>query len=323
MTRRQAVQRQPQRHDRVAQRVELVVVVDGDLHERGALGELGVHADPGQAGHQLVVAVTDVDRHHAGALEQGIGLTRHHEVAGVDHHDAVAHLLHVVEEVGGEQHRDAERAEAGHQLEHLLASERIEAGGRLVEQHQLGIAHERLGQLGALAHPGGEAADRPEARLVETDQVEDVRSPLAGGTRRQPAELAEGGHEVRRRLIGRQAVVLGHVAEPRPHGDGIGGDIDAAHLDPPLRRVGEPEQQPEHRGLAGAVGADQADAPARERHRQPVEGDDRWIALGQALDAKEGTGFHDPPSLPGLTPDAASTCHRRSGHSPSRYREGE
>ena len=229
-----------------------------------ALVELGVHTDPGQPGHQLVVAVTDVDRHHAGALEQGVGLARHHEVAGVDHHHVVAHLLHVVEEVGGEQHRDAERAEAGDQLEHLLAPERIEAGGRLVEQHQLGIAHERLGQLGALAHPGGEAADRPEARLVETDQVEDVRGPLAGGTRRQPTQLAERGHEVRRRLVGRQAVVLGHVAEPRPHGDGIGGDVDAAHLDAPLGRMGETEQQPKHRGLAGTVGADQPDAAPRD-----------------------------------------------------------
>ena len=108
-------------------------------------------------------------------------------------------------------------------------------------------------------------------------------------------------------LIERQAVVLGHVAEPRPHGDGIGGDVDAAHLDAALRRVGEPEQQPEHRGLAGAVGADQADEATRERHRQPVEGDDSWVALGQALDAQEGTGFHDPWSLPGLAPHAASS----------------
>ena len=68
-------------------------------------------------------------------------------------------------------------------VEHLLAAERVEAGGRLVEQHQLGIADERLGQLGALAHAGGEAADRAEAGLVEADQVEDVGGPLAGGPR--------------------------------------------------------------------------------------------------------------------------------------------
>ena len=120
-----------------------------------------------------------------------VGRAGHDELAGVDHHDVVAHLLHVVEQVGGHQHRDAERAEAGDEREHLLAPERVEAGGRLVEQHQLGIADERLGQLRALAHAGREAADRAEARLVETDEVEDVGCPLAGGARRQPAELAE------------------------------------------------------------------------------------------------------------------------------------
>ena len=90
----------------------------------------------------------------------------------------------------------------------------------------------------------------------------------------------------------------------------------------PLRRVGEPEQQPEHRGLAGAVGADQADAAARERHRQPVEGDDARIALGQALDAQEGTGFHDAVESARPRPRCCVKLLRRSGHPRSRNREG-
>ena len=144
------------------------------------------------------------------------------EPAGVDHHDVVAHLLHVVEQVRGHQHRDAERAEAGDQGEHLLPAERIEPGRRLVEQDQLGVADERLGELGALAHAGREAADRAEAGLVEADEVEDVRRPLAGRTGRQPAQLAERGDDVGRRLVERQAVVLGHVAEPGAHADRVG-----------------------------------------------------------------------------------------------------
>ena len=105
-----------------------------------------------QPGDELVAARPDVDGDDAGAFEQRVGRARDDEPAGVDHHDVVAHLLHVVEQVGGHQHRDAERAEAGDERQHLLAAERIEAGGRLVEQHQLGIADERLGELGALAH---------------------------------------------------------------------------------------------------------------------------------------------------------------------------
>ena len=47
----------------------------------------------------------------------------------------------------------------------------------------------------------------------------------------EAAELAEGGHHVRRRLVERQAVVLGHVAEPAAHADRVAGDVDAAHLE--------------------------------------------------------------------------------------------
>ena len=120
-----------------------------------------------------------------GAFEQRVGGTRHHEPAAVDHHDVVAHLLHVVEEVSGHQHRDAERAETGNEHQHLLAAQWVEARGRLVEQHQLGIADQRLGQLGALTHAGREPADRPEPGLVEPDEVEDVGCPLASGAGRQ------------------------------------------------------------------------------------------------------------------------------------------
>ena len=169
-----------------------------------------------QPGDELAATRADIDGDDAGALEQRVGGAGDDELAGVDHHDVVAHLLHVVEQVGGHQHRDAERAEAGHEREHLLAAERVETGGRFVEQHQLGIADERLRELGALAHAGRESADRPEPGLVEPDEVEDVGRALARGARREPAQLAERRHDVGRGLIERQAVVLGHVARAAP-----------------------------------------------------------------------------------------------------------
>ena len=57
------------------------------------------------------------------------------------------------------------------------------------------------------------------------DQVEHVGRPLAGGPGGQPGQLAEGGHDVGRGLVERQAVVLGHVAEPAADADGIGGHV--------------------------------------------------------------------------------------------------
>ena len=148
----------------------------------------------------------------------------------------------------------------------------VEPGGGLVEQHQLGVGHEGLGELGALAHPGREAAHGAEAGLVEADQVEHVGGPLAGGPGRQAGQLAEGGDDVGRRLVEGQAVVLGHVAQPAAHAHGIGGHAAPRHLEPAGRRLHEPEHQPEEGGLAGAVGADQPDGARGDVDGQPGEG---------------------------------------------------
>ena len=105
--------------------------------------------------------------------------------------------------------------------------------------------------------------------------------------------------------------MLGHVAEPGAHADRIAGDVDAAHLDATLGRVGEPEQQAERRRLARAVRADEPDAPARHLDAQVVERGRARITLGQSVDAEKGSGVHDgresvtrPP--PGRTEPASS-----------------
>ena len=86
--------------------------------------------------------------------------------------------------------------------------------------------------------------------------------------------------------------MLGHVPEPGAHADRVGPDVDAAYLDATLRRVGETEQEAEHRRLARAVGADEADPPARHLDAQVVEGGHTRIALGQAVQAKECSCVH-------------------------------
>ena len=232
----------------------------------------------------------------------------------------VAHLLHVVEQVRGHQHGDAERPEAGDEGEHLLPAERVEPGRRLVEEDQLGIADERLGELRALAHASREPADRTEPCLVEADEVEDVRRPLARRPRRDAAQLAERGDRVGRRLVERKAVVLGHVAESRPHPDRVAGDVLPAHLDRTFARIGEPEEQAEHRRLARAVGADEPDAPAWNLQCQAIQCGHTRVALGQAVESEEG--IHGRSIMPVPAPPRTarewlprSCCTDRQGRS--------
>ncbi len=287
----------------------MVIAVDGDLDE--PFGGDGRDADGRQRGHQLIAARADIDGDETGAFEQRVRRARHDESPAVDHHDVVAHLLHIVEEVCCHQHRDPERAEPGDEHQHLLAAERIETRGRLVEEHQFRVADQCLGELRALPHARGESADRPEPSLVEADEIEDVGCALARCPRRQAAELAERRHHVGGGLVEREAIVLGHVAETRPDLDRVGADVDPADLDRALGRFGDPEQQAEHRRLAGAVRADQTDEPARQRDREVVEGCHTRVLLGETFETEEGTGFHD--SVESGTCTVETVVHDRLG----------
>ena len=209
----------------------------------------------------------------------------------------VADLLHVVEKVGGEEHRDVEGAEPCHQGQHLLAPERVEAGRGLIEQHQLGVADEGLRELGSLAHAGGEACDRTEARLVQPDEVEHVGGALARCPRRQAAQLTEGGHDVGRRLVERQAVVLWHEPEAAPHPNGIGGDVDPAHLKASRCGLAQTEHHPEQRGLARPVGTDEADPSPWHLDVEIVDGQHFGIPLGEADRAQQRVGWAHRRSL--------------------------
>ena len=80
------------------------------------------------------------------------------------------------------------------------------------------------------------------------------------------------------RDVGRQAVVLGHVADALADRGALGGDVEAEHARPCPTVAGEqPEQDLDQRRLAGAVGADQPDDAGRD------------------VDGELGQGGHPPP----------------------------
>ena len=83
------------------------------------------------------------------------------------------HLLDVVghqdQRRGGEV--GGELAEAAHEV---LAPAEVEAGGRLVEQHQLGVGHQRPGDLHALALALGQRAEAAVGEVVGAERLEQL-----------------------------------------------------------------------------------------------------------------------------------------------------
>ena len=157
--------------------------------------------------------------------------------------------------------------------------ERVEAGGRLVEQHQLGVADERLGQLRALAHAGGEPADRAEPGLVETDQVEHVRRPLAGGAGRA-ARSARRTSRRRRPRSGRAAGSRARACSraATAHADRVVGDAMPPTSTVPAVGWARPSRRRNNVVLPAPLAPTRPMRPARHVDRQLVERGDAGSA---------------------------------------------
>ncbi|GAA3094508.1 hypothetical protein GCM10020254_44590 [Streptomyces goshikiensis] len=101
---------------------------------------------------------------------------------------------------------------------------------------------ERLGQLDALLHAGGVAADGAVALLVQPHVAQGVGGPLAGRGRRQSRHARHVDDELGGRDVGWQAVVFGHVADALTDGAAVSGDVESEHGGAPLGGGGQSQQ---------------------------------------------------------------------------------
>jgi hypothetical protein len=74
--------------------------------------------------------------------------------------------------VGGEEDGLAERLQALDHVPGVAAGGRVEAGGGLVEEDQVGVADDPDGDVGAAFLAAGEAADTGVALVAEADQLD-------------------------------------------------------------------------------------------------------------------------------------------------------
>ena len=111
-----------------------------------------------------------------------------------DHH-AIADVFDVREQMRTQQNRGSPSPEFQQQILHLAGADGIEAGGRLIEDQQLGIVDQRLGEPEAATHPLRVLADRPTLDLREPDHVEkfvDATLPRAAVEPEDATVVVEG-----------------------------------------------------------------------------------------------------------------------------------
>ena len=109
-----------------------------------------------------------------------LGRALAHDAAVVDDRDAPGQLVGLLEVLGGEEDGGALGVEPAHLLPEGDAADRIEPGGRLVEEQHLRLVHERQREVEAPAHAAGVGADPAVGRAGETDALEQHVATLVG-----------------------------------------------------------------------------------------------------------------------------------------------
>ena len=246
------------------------------------------------------------------AASQGGHVLLQHQPSAVEHADARGHLLDLGEQVAGQEDRGARAVEPEQQLADVADALRVQPVGRLVEHEQRGAPHQRRGQSEPLPH-----AQRVGLRRapVAPGRAPPARAPRRCGARRRLAPEAAGAGRVEEREVGRAGQVrvgarsLDERADARQHRRGRPRHRLAEQLDLAGGGQHQPEQHPHRRGLARAVGAEEAvDVALAHVEVDAVDGAHLAVGLGQPAGC--GSSGRSPRS-PARRRDAVCQVLRR------------
>jgi hypothetical protein len=180
----------------------------------------------------------------------------------------------------------------------VVACQRVEPSYRFVEEQQLRVAGKRdreryLGVLaaGQLAHPAVEG----DGKLVEPSRAE----PSEGvGLVPARAEVADQTQGVRYGQIRIQRGVLRDEADPVQRLHRARPQL-VENRDLTDRRHRESNRQVQQCGLAGTLGPDQRDDPARrDRQRAPLQRPGATVTLAESMSPIALTRRSPPPAGP-------------------------
>ena len=222
------------------------------------------------------------------------------DLAPVDDGHGVAGALDLVEEV----RRQHDGATLGHERQdhvaHVEHARRVEPVHRLVEDEQLRIPEEAGGDAETLAHAHGVLRHLVVGPVQDADPLE-RRLDAALGRR-----LTRRGEDLQVLATGQVAVEAGLVHDgPDPGqrpvtvaGDGVAEEGHRAGVG-----VGQAQQHPDQRRLAGTVGPEVAEgAAAGNEELDVVDGDVVAEALGQPV------GLDGPLAVAGCAGGEFASC---------------
>ena len=241
-------------------------------HAVTAPGSRAERLDREQVGHAEKVGDVRVRRlgvHLAGRTDL-------RDDAVVHHGEAVAHRERLFLVVRHVDEGDADVAlQCGELVLERLAQLRVEGTERFVEQQHRRFEHQRAGKRDPLLLPTGELrglALRQPLEAHERDRVADPALPVGLAHAALPPQAVRDvvlDVEVRE-----QRVALEH----RVHGPAVRGrarEVDAVEQDRPGRRLLEPGDETQRRGLAATRRAEEREElPRADREVDAVDGDE-------------------------------------------------
>lgn len=205
--------------------------------------------------------------------------------------EAVAQLLGLVHVVRRDDEGDALPLEPEEPVPQDVPRLGVQAGGRLVEQEQLGAVDERPGDRQPSLHAAGERLDPVLAPLHELGEVEQLVGPLTDEAARHAEEPAVGVEVLLDGQLLVEVVLLGTAAEAGAdrRAVGIGVEAEDAQLATRARR-GRGDHL-HRRGLAGAVRPEEAEGlPLRHVDVDAADRDEVAEGLRQPAGTEEDLG---------------------------------
>jgi hypothetical protein len=178
----------------------------------------------------------------------------------IHHCEARAQPLGLVHEMGREQDGLALDEQAFQAIPDQMAGLRVEPGGGLVEEQELGIVDQGTCQRKAPLHPAGQGRNSGVGAAFQPRKLEQRRDARGDGLAIEPEVAAVHEEILVDAEVGIEAVRLRHDADadarfPRTTRDRLAEQLDIAGVG-----GGQSQRKPQGRGLAGAIRTEQAKA---------------------------------------------------------------